>query len=260
MVFRIAIAAAVLSQGLAVYADDKEDLKKAADKTGKVANYAFKTTTDIEGFEGQTFSLEFDGKHDKDAGSLVSGSLPGGAGDIVVVRKGDKVVAQRDGGDWQSPDDFDDGGTGAYVAEFLKTFRFPHEEVKGAEKFFKEIKKTADEKVGDAGATKYSGDLTDDGLTGLNPLGPMLKNLGLEPEIAGKGALFVDENGVIVKIEVKITAKIDLNGNEVEVTLSRTSTLNGVGGTKVELPREALEKLEKQGKKEEKKEEKKEDK
>lgn len=256
MVFRIVVAAALLSQGLAVYADDKEDLKKAAEKTGKVTNYAFKTSTDIEGFEGQTFTLEFDGKHDKDAGSLMAGSLPGGAGDIVIIRKGDRVVAQRDGGDWQSPEDFDDGGQGAHIAEFLKTFRLPHEDVKGADKFFKEIKKTADEKVGDTKATKYSGDLTDDGLTELNPLGRMLKNLGVEPEISGSGALFVDENGVIVKIEVKITAKIDLNGNEVELTLSRTSRLSGVDGTKVELPKEALEKLEKQGKKEEKKEDK----
>lgn len=260
MGIRIAVAAACLSLALGVYADDREELKNAAEKTSKITNYAFKTCTDIEGFGGQTFTVEFDGKYDREAGAIMSGSLPGGAGDIVIVRKGDKVVAQRDGGDWQTPDDFDDGGQGARVAEFLKTLRFPHEDVKGAEKFFKDLKKSADEKVGEAKATKYSGDLTDEGLAELNPLGRVLKSLGVQAELSGSGALFVDGNGVIVKIEVKITATIDLNDNEVEVTLSRTTTLNGVDGTKVELPKEAVEKLQAQGKKEERKEEKKEDK
>lgn len=234
------LLALALLAGVAA-ADDKEDVGRAAAKTGQLANYTFKITASVEG--GFFMDLEFEGAHDSKVGSLTRGLLPGGFGELTIARSAKAVVFRREGGEWNTADDTAAqlGQAGAYLVQYFAKTPPPHEEIAGCEKYFSQIKRIKDEQ-----GLRYTGELSKDGVAYYNPIRTIQHDERIkELEASGSATLWVDETGALSRWEIKITARVEVDGSEYEATITRTVTLSNVGKAKVELPKEALEKLNK---------------
>jgi hypothetical protein len=120
----------------------------------------------------------------------------------------------------------------------------PHEELKGIEAGFKEIKKE-EEKIGEKSCAVYSGELTKEGIA-ASPLGKMAGQFGAfgggALDLSGSAKAWVDGEGNLVRYEMNTRLAGEFNGNAFEFTLKRTTDLSDVGKTQVETP-EAVKKL-----------------
>lgn len=232
------LLALVVLAGVAA-ADDKQDVAKAAAKTAQLTNYAFTITANVEG--GFFVDLEFEGGYDGKIGSLTKGQLPGGFGELMVARSAKAIVFKREGGEWNTADDAAGqlGEAGAFLVNYFAKSKLPHEEVAACDKHFKDIKKVQDDKV-----VRYTGELNKDGVAYYNPINTIKDDERIKGlEASGSATLWMDDSGTLSKWEIKINAKVEVDGTEYEVTITRTVTLSDVGNAKVELPKEALEKM-----------------
>ncbi len=219
--------ALALAAGLA-FADEKEDVAKAAKKASELESYSFKMALEIEGAPMPMDPIEFTGKHQKDVGTYISGSAMGR--DIEAYKKGEKVASKNQDGEWQL------GGPGGRGRGMGGELKAPHEEIAGVEKKFKEIKKKdAKEAVDGKDCSVYEGDLTDEGAKDVLP-GGLGRMAGAAAEISGKAKVFVDADGLARKYVFVITVKASFQGNDLEITTTRAVDLKDIGSTKVELP------------------------
>lgn len=119
----------------------------------------------------------------------------------------------------------------------------PHEELKGIENGFKEIRKE-EEKVGEKACTVYSGELTPEGIAN-SPMGKMAAQFGAfggNLDLSGTAKAWVDGEGNLVRYEMNTRLAGEFNGNAFEFSLKRTTDLSDVGKTRVETP-EGVRKL-----------------
>jgi hypothetical protein len=249
------------------WADDKEDLGKAAQKAAALESYAFKTEITVEAPFGnlgnQIPGLE--GKYQKDVGTHVRAGDRG-----EFFRKGDKVFVKNGQGEWQALENFQGGGQGGQEGQqrrrlaagrmMLRNMKAPHEELKDFEKLLKETQKEEKaDKVGDRECAVYGGELSEEGLK-ASPLGRMAGQFGQfgggNFEIKGKGRAWVDADGNLVKYQLSTVISGDFNGNAFEATMVRASEITEAGRAKVEVP-EGVQKLLNAKPEEPKKEEKK---
>ena len=211
--------------------DDKEDLAKAAKKAAEVESYKFKMTIEVEGSPMPMDPIEFEGEFAKGI-THITGSVMGR--DIDAYKKGKKVVTKNQDDEWTAG-----GGGGAMGAGQIKA---PHEELKGSEKIFKEIKKgDKKETVDSKECTIYEGELTDDAAKEMVP-GGGARMLGGAAEVSGKGKIFVDEDGVIRKYVMVSNIKASFQGQDLDITATRSIELKDVGKAEVKVPEE-VEKL-----------------
>jgi len=258
----IALSLVLVLSGLAT-ADDKDDIAKAAKKTAESESYAFKMVTEIEGSPMPIDPIEFAGKFQKDVATSISGSIPipmqGGSQDIEIYKKGDKVVTKNQNGEWQLAGAGGRGGRGGMgMGQLTRNLKAPHEELADVDKKFEEIKKKDAKETADGKeCTVYEGKLTEDAAKDILPggMGRMLAGMG---EIAGTAKVLIDADGVIRKYVFVSEIKASIQGNELEITTTRSVSLTDIGSTKLEVPEE-VKKLLEEKKEEPKKEEKKQD-
>ncbi len=265
-----AIAILALLCGSLWAADDKDAVTSAANKLADASSYTFKGETKVEsafgGAGGQQIPA-FEGKYEKEAGAHVT---MGDRGEYF--RKGEKVFVKNAQQDWSELDKAQLGGAGGQGGQnrqrgamagrlMLKNMKAPHEEVKDLPKGFKEIKKEEKpDKVGEKDCAVYGGDLSEEGIK-ASPLGRMIGQLGAlgggaaNLEMSGKGRIWIDSDGNLVKFELSSRVAVEFQGNPIEFSMIRSSEISGVGKTKVEVPEGVKKLLEKPAEKSEDKKE-----
>jgi hypothetical protein len=60
----------------------------------------------------------------------------------------------------------------------------------------------------------------------------------MDADISGTIKLWVAESGIILKIALNIDIAMDFQGNEMDMTVVRTTTLSKLGKTKIDIPDE----------------------
>ena len=247
---------ALLCSGVAARVDDKDAVTAAANKIADASSYAFKGETKVDsplgGGVGAGAVPAYDGKFNKETGLHVT------VGDRAeFFRKGDKNYVKMQQNDWAELDKAQlPGGQGGQKGQrgalmgrmMLKNLKAPHEEAKEIAKGFKELKKEEkSDKVGEKDCAVYGGDLSEEGVK-ASPLGRMIGGLSAlgggaqNAEMSGKGRLWVDSDGNLVKYETSTRVAVEFQGNPIEFTMVRSTEITGVGKTKVEVP-EGVQKL-----------------
>lgn len=241
---RLLTLLAALGAAVPAFADDKEDLAKAAAKAAALDSYAFKLEINVE---AQAFQLPqqipaLEGKYQKDVGLHLT---LGGQGEMF--RQGSKIFVKQGDGEWMDLESAGGGGgkgggRRGMGLRMLTNVKGPHEELKDFEKTLKEVKRAeGSDKVGDRECSIYSGDQTDEAAK-QSPIGQTLARFGAQAEMKGKAKAWVDRDGAIVKYEIRTDITTEFQGNAIELTMTRTTVISDAGKVKVEVP-EALRKL-----------------
>jgi len=238
----IIVAAALL---IAARRDEKEDLANAAKKTVEAKSYTFKGQTEIEmpammGGMGGGDPTKFEGKHETGVGTLVKTDTH----EFVIV--GENAVT-RPRSEWKKVETDDDPM--AMQKNMMKMFggsqkvKTPHEDLAGfAKKLDKTKKKEAKEKVGEVECDLYDADLTEDAakewMEELLPMGKFMQQI---PDVTftAKAKVWVDKDGRIVKYVSSGTMSASIQGQDFEMSATKTVNLSDVDATKVEIPEEA---------------------
>ncbi len=225
--------------------DDKEDLAKAAKKATEMESYKFKMTMELEGVPMAQGPIEFTGEHQKDT-THISGEVNGQ--EFEAYKKGKKAATKGQDGEWKAGGK---GGRGG-MAMNISQVKAPHEELKEVEKKFEKIKK-ADKKetVNSKECTIYEGDLTEEAAKDIIPGGGG-RMAGNAAEITGTGKIFVDADGVIQKVVFVSSIKVSIQGQDLDITMTRTTEVSDIGKTEIKVPEEVAKLLEEEKKVEEK--------
>ncbi len=158
---------------------------------------------------------------------------------IQVAFKGDKVIVKVED-QWQSIDEAE--GPAAMMGGWLSANGTAAEEAANLLKKVKELK------AGEGGV--FSGDFTAEGAKELLTFRPRRPRAGDPPPTAPKNAKgsvrFWIKDGALVKFESHLTGTIAFGPDqeEREFDMTRTTEIENVGKTKVDLPAEARKKLE----------------
>jgi hypothetical protein len=245
--------AALVALATPALADDKEALTQAVSKVAALDSYAFKGETEFQSAlgGGSPQIPTMDGKYQKDAGLHIKSERG------EIFKKGDRVFVKQGSEDWKDAAQFQppapaegdkpnkNRARGTLLGRMmLKNLRAPHEELKELAKGFKEVKKSQKiEKVGDIECFEYSGDLSNEAMK-ESPLGRMLGQFGAaaNAQTSGSARIWVDGAGNVVIYEVVTKISVELQGNQVDFSMTRRSELTGLDKTKVEVP-EAVQKL-----------------
>ncbi len=208
---------------IAADSSPKDLVIAAAKKLGEKPNYSWKTTTVVP--ESAQFKPgPSEGKTGKDGITYVTFSF--GDNTTPIYLKGDKAVAEVDGA-WQTREELDgDEGPGRFLSFIIRNFKAPvaqAEELAGAAK---ELKKDGD---------TYASDLTDEGAKAQFRWGNVTSPKG--------SVKFWVKDGQLAKLQVKLTGKVDFNGNEIDMDRDTTVEVKDVGTTKIEVPAAAMKKL-----------------
>jgi hypothetical protein len=224
---RIVLSIAVVLAAFPLFAADpsaKDEVIAAAKKLAEKANYSWKTTVVVP--ESAQFKPgPTDGKTEKDGFTYVTISF--GDNLTEAAMKGDKAVVTNQDGDWQSASELEGGeGRGRFLGRMMRSFKTPATQATELATATKELKKEGD---------VYSGDLTEEGAKAQFRFGTAT---------GAKGSVkFWVKDGVLSKLEYKVTGKVDFNGNEVDVDRATTTEIKDVGTTKVNVPEAAKKKL-----------------
>jgi hypothetical protein len=202
----------------------KDDIIGAAKQLTEKANYSWRTTVVVP--EGSQFRPgPTDGQTEKDGFTHIT--LRFGENSSQAVLKGDKAAVTNPEGGWRSLAELDnDEGPGRFLGRMLRNFKVPAAQAGELASAAKELKKDSD---------VYSGDLTEEGAKAQFRFGTASNPKGW--------VKFWLKDGALTKYEFKVQAKVDFNGNEVDVDRDTTVEIKEVGTTKVEVPEEAKKKL-----------------
>lgn len=241
----------LIALAIAFVLDDKDDVAAAAKKLAESKSYSFKGTASQgrTGGDREPQARPFEGKHEGGVGTLMTTDAQ------LVVRIGDKtaicpkpvwrVVQPRPEGrpEGQPRPNPAAGGEGRV--------RLPHEELAdlGA-KLEKAAKAEAKETLGEVECDVYSFDYTADAAKAMAGPAPGARGGGEAParEVKAAGRAWIRE-GVLVKIEIKVTVSVTLQDRAIETVVARTISFYDVDATKVEIPEEAKKAIEEAGKK-----------
>jgi 3D (Asp-Asp-Asp) domain-containing protein len=173
-----------------------------------------------------------------------------------MFKKGDRVFFKQGQAEWQDLAQFQppapaegdkpnkNRARGIGLGKMMvKNLKAPHDELKELAKGFKEVKKSEKtEKIGEVECSQYSGDLSEEAMKN-SPLGRMLGQFGgANVDVKGSAKVWVDGSGNVVIYEVVTKASVEIQGNQIDFSLTRRSEISEVGKTKVEVP-EAVQKL-----------------
>lgn len=212
-------------------ADSKAEITAAAKKLGEQANYSWKSTVVVP--DGARFRPgPTDGKAEKDG--LMYLKMSFGDNTTEVVKKGEKAVFTNRDGEWQSAADAEgQEGRGRFMGAMVRNLRSPAEQAAEVAAGIKEFKQDGD---------ALAGELTEEAAKSLMRF---RRGGGDGPAISeAKGAAkFWIKDGLISKYELKVSGKMEFNGNEVDLDRTTTVEVKDVGTTKIEVPEAAKKKL-----------------
>lgn len=202
----------------------KDDVIAAAKKLAEKASYSWKSTVVVpESSQWKPGPTE--GKTEKGGFTYVTMSM--GDNVIEAVMKGDKGVITNQDGDWQTASELEGGeGRGRFMGRLVRNFKAPAAQVTELVAGIKELKKDGD---------IYSGELTEEGAKAQFRMGNTTNPKG--------SVKFWVKEGALSKYELKVTGKVEVNGNERDLDRATTTEIKEVGTTKVNVPEAAKKKL-----------------
>jgi hypothetical protein len=216
-------------------ANPAADLQSAVEKLAAAKSYAWSQTASFGNMEPRTTS----GK--KGSGGFLYLNLPGRDQPLqVLVHKG-KAALQNDGG-WTAAESLASGegqGPGRFIARMIQNSQEPVVEAKEL------LGKATDLKAEDG---KFSGTLNEEAARSLMTFGGPRRGGnggggggGNFPEVSGAGGsvTFTVSNGVLSSYEIKLTGKMNFNGEEREVNRTSKVEFSGVGSTSFDIPEAA---------------------
>jgi hypothetical protein len=224
----------VLLAGSLLAADStiKDDLTSAAKKLADKANYSWKTTVVVP--EGARFRPgPTEGKTEKDGYTHVKMTF--GENTTQIIKKGEKAAVTNPEGGWQALSELDTTqGPGRFMGRMIQNFKAPAAQAVELLEAVKELKKDGD---------AFSGEMTEEGAKaqmrfgrGGGGGGPTINN--------AKGSVkFWVKDGVVSKYGSKVTGKMTVNDNEMDMDRTTTVEIKDIGTTKVEVPADAKPKL-----------------
>lgn len=205
-------------------AGPKEVVAAAAAKLGQQSSYSWKTTTVVP--ESMPFKPgPIEGKAEKDGYIHVTMSF--GENVTEIVRKGDKSALTDMDGNWKLSSEMEDAeGPGRFMARMARDLKPPGVQIA--------------ELLGAVGELKQEGDAF---VGAMTPEGVKKQFRFGEPKNP-KGAVRVWlKDGLIAKLETKVEAKMEFNGNEFDASRTATTEIKDVGTTKLNVPEGAKKKL-----------------
>jgi len=249
-ILAVVVAVSMVS---AAWADEKEDLANAAKKSSEAKNYSFKGESKTElpafgGGQGGPQESKFEGKFESGVGTIILTDQQ------EIVKVGGKT-ASRPRAEWRVTNDNAEGGgggggrggRGGMMGGMLGrgTTKAPHEDLKdfGA-KIEKATKADRKETIGETECEIISFTLTEDAAKAMMPGGGMMGRMAQDATITGEGKAFIAD-GAIVKIEVTVKITASFQGNDFEVTTTRSTLIYDVDKTKVEIPADAKKAIDK---------------
>jgi hypothetical protein len=176
------------------------------------------------------------GKSEKDGFASVSQDM--GDNKLETVLKGDKIALKNQDGQWQLIDEAD--GMAAMMAGWLTMYGTAVDE---STKLINNVNALT---IGESNV--ISGDLTADGAKSLMTFRPRGANAGQTPPAPSKAkgsVKFWLKDGALVKFEshLQVTTALGDQGDR-DMDITRTTEIQDVGTTKVDVPAEAKAKLE----------------
>ena len=236
---KILFSSILMLAGSLIAADSspKDDVVAAAKALSNAASYSWKSTVANAGGGGGGGGRgggPSEGKTQKDSYTLVTSTFGGNSSQMVL--KGDKGATSTPDNGWQSLAELeaDQGGPGQFMSARMRNFKAPAALVADLATNIVAIKKDAD---------TYSGDLTEAGAKAMLSFGGRGGGAGATVS-DGKGSVkFWIKDGVLAKYETHVTGKVSFNGNDRDVDRTTTVEIQNVGSTKVEVPADAMKKL-----------------
>jgi hypothetical protein len=226
------------------FTQDRDKVAEAAGKnTQELSSYKFNVEYEVQGFGGgnNRESPKIEGTFHKDEGLHVR------IGDAFeVVKRGKKIAHVDAERNWRILDDKPpaegndrDRRRRDWQQQMFRNIKAPHEELKGIEGKFKDVKKAEDgERVDDQECVVYAGELTPEGARDLIPNRGMLQRAE-NLELKGTGRLWVNDKGVVVKYQIAVEASGEFRNNSFTVNLTRTVLLSQLNEARSEIPEEA---------------------
>lgn len=196
----------------------------AAKQLGEKANYSWKTTVVVP--ESAQFKPgPNNGKSEK--GGFTYMTLSFGDNLTEAVMKGDQAVVTNQDGDWKLASELEkEEGPGRFLGAIIRGYKTPAVQAVALAGALKDVKKDGD---------VFTGEMTAEGLKTQFRFG--------EPKNPKGTAKFWLKDGELVKFQTKVTAKLEFNGNEMDVDRETTTEIKDVGTTKVNVPEAAKKKL-----------------
>jgi hypothetical protein len=223
---------------LCAFAQDGENLGKAAQSTQELESYKYEVRFEVQGGPGNRNTPNITGTYHKDEGLHIR------IGDNVeAAKKGKKIVHVDESRNWhilEADKGSQDGDRRRdWQKNMLKNLKAPHEELNGIEKKFKEVKKAEErDRADDADCEVYSGELTPEGTKELMPNRGMLNRME-KVELKGSAKVWVNDKGVIVKCQIDVEASGEFRNNPFTVNFTRLILLSSVNDAQSEIPDEA---------------------
>jgi len=204
--------------------DAKDAVNAAAKKLGQQPNYSWKTTVVVP--ESAQFKPgPTEGKTEKDGFTYVTMSF----GDNVTegVMKGDKAAVTDQDGSWKLASELEGAeGPARFLSRMARNLKAPAALIPDLVAATKELKKEGD---------VYSGELTEEGAKKQFRFG--------QPQDPKGSVKFWVKDGLPSKYEIKVAAKMEFNGNEIDASRTTTTEIQKVGETKVNVPADAKKKF-----------------
>jgi hypothetical protein len=232
-------AAFVVGTAVVAYAGPKEDMQAGIKKLADQPNYSWHSTTDF----GQGSSVS-DGKTEK--GGLTYTKSTFGDNETEMIRQGDKIVINRGGEGWMTPEEMQQnagGGGGRGRGFFGRGGGAPMVQ---AEQAISNLPDSAFSKNGDV----YTVTATGAEAQSLNPFGGRggrrgggAGGGGQGPQNAKATYKVTVKDGMPSKIETHYSATVNFGGNEQELNITTTTEIKNVGSTKIDVPAQAKAKL-----------------
>lgn len=216
----------------ACLADARQDVAAAARKLADASNYAWVTTTEIEG--GQWTPVPIKGTAEKAGFAVVTSERDGDV--TTAVMKGEKGVVKTEDG-WKTSEELRAAGGGGGRGGGMRAaglLRTPLPAVQ----IVKLVESTKELKESDG---MISGELTEAGAKEMLTLGGRNRGGNAAPEASNaKGSVkFWLKEGQVTKVQVRVSGTVSFNGNDRDMSRTTTHEIKEVGTAKVMVPEEA---------------------
>jgi hypothetical protein len=229
--------------GAAFPPDERADLLAAAKRAAEVRSYAFQGETKVSfpeamGKFGVSDAVKFEGRHDRDVGTLLHTDLY----EFAIV---DGKTAVRPLPEWRPVKEEDEGEIQRGLLRGLaatRPIRAPHADFATYAKRVVRAKKAgAKESVGDRECEIYEAEFTEEGAReAAKSILPMARWIDrLQSTMTSSERVWIDSDGRILKVETSAKVSATVQGTDMEFTATRTAILSGFDATKVVIPEAA---------------------
>jgi hypothetical protein len=226
----------VASGSLLAAASPKDDITAAAKKLAGSGSYSWVAHVDL-GPDAPFTPPPTDGKTDKNGYTSLTVTFNGGT--TIGLSKDSKVAVKTEDG-WKTAKEAEDAAQegfdpGAFMARRMENLKAPADEIPDLLTKSGDVKKDGD---------TCTADLTEDGAKALLTFGFRRPgNQGNSPKGAKGSVKFWLKDGAVPKYEIKVSGKMEFQGEERDIQRTTTVEIKDVGSTSVTVPEDAKKKL-----------------